>query len=240
MNGKIKAVIIDDMPMAIESLKADLMEFEDNIELVGTAEGVLSGAKLLRTTKPDLVFLDIHMGDGDGFDLLEIIEHDQLKVIFTTASNEHAIKAFEFEAFDYLLKPIDPNRLASTIKRLVSAHSNSVNFESDNDARQYIALNTQEEIRRVNIDQIVRCASIGNYTQFYFDDGTKLLVTKTLKEFETKLPEHFLRVHQSHLVNKSFIKSYIKTEGGYLLMQDGSHVPVAVRKKAMVMDTLGQ
>ncbi|NNE26546.1 MAG: response regulator transcription factor [Saprospiraceae bacterium] len=237
---KIRAVIIDDMPMAIESLKADLREYEDQIELVGTADGVLSGAKLLRAEKPDLIFLDIHMGDGDGFDLLEIIEQDQLKVIFTTASEEHAIKAFEFEAFDYLLKPIDPDRLKAAIDRLVAAQSNTATVESDQNAMQYLALNTQEEIRRVHIEEIIRCASIGNYTQFYFSDGSKLLVTKTLKEFETKLPETFLRVHQSHLVNKAFIKSYIKTEGGYLLMQDGTHVPVAVRKKTMVMEAIAQ
>jgi two-component system LytT family response regulator len=238
MDPKIRAVIIDDMPLAIESLKADLLDFRDVVEIVGTAEGVLSGAKLLRSEKPDLVFLDIHMGDGDGFDLLEIIEQDQLKVIFTTASQEHALKAFEFEAFDYLLKPIDPDRLGSSISKLVDASKTTASVETDASAVQYIALNTQEEIRRVNVSQIIRCSSIGNYTQFYFEDNTKFLVTRTLKEFESKLPEYFIRVHQSHLVNKDFIKSYVKTEGGYLLMQDGSQVPVAVRKKAMVMDML--
>lgn len=231
---KIKAVIIDDMPLAIASLAKDIEETGLNIEVVGTAEGVISGAKLLKSVEPDLIFLDIHMGDGDGFDLLDIIDNRQYKVIFTTASKDHAIKAFQFSAVDYLLKPIDPELLKKAIEKM-----NRDTGVSGKKAGS-ITLNTQEEMRLARIDQIIRLEAMGNYTNFHFIDEPKLLVTKTLKEFEKLLPDHFLRVHQSHLVNRNHIKAYIKTEGGYLLMNDGSHVAVAVRKKPGLIELLSK
>ena len=237
MDRKIKAVIIDDMPLAIASLKADIEELDVGVELIGTAEGVISGAKLLKNANPDLIFLDIHMGDGDGFDLLDIIETNNYNVIFTTASQEHAVKAFQFSAIDYLLKPIVPDLLRQAIEK-VQMKINKNNDTPNNENPGSLALNTQEEIRVVRIDEIIRLEAMGNYTYFYFKDDPKLLVTKTLKDFERILPEHFIRVHQSHLVNKTYIKAYIKTEGGYLKMKDGSHVPVSVRKKPYLVELL--
>lgn len=234
MTRNIRAVIIDDMPLAIASLKADIEDLDLNIELVGTAEGVISGAKLLKEQKPDLIFLDIHMGDGDGFDLLEMIEHERYQVIFTTASEDHAIQAFKFSALDYLLKPIAPDRLKAAVSKFTPDTMAPISKDLT------IALNTQEEMRLVKVDDITRLEAMGNYTSFYLADGDKILVTKTLKDFEKILPEHFLRVHQSHLINKKMIKSYIKTEGGYIKMTDGSDVPVSVRKKAFVIQELSQ
>lgn len=238
----ITAMIIDDMPLAIASLSADVREGFPEVELLGTAEGVMEGAKLIKKLKPQLLFLDIHMGDGDGFDLLEIISDENIQVIFTTASKDHAIKAFQFEAVDYLLKPVDPDLLGKAIEKVKAAlDSQSATRETTPqlDARAgTIALNTQEEIRIVDIDQIIRLEAMGNYTTFYTGDGNKILVTKTLKEFEKSLPDSFMRVHQSHLVNRGQIKAYIKTEGGYLKMKDGSDVPVSTRKKSYVMDLL--
>jgi len=234
----IKAMIIDDMPLAIASLQADLAELHPEIELVGTADGVMDAAKKVKKLKPDLLFLDIHMGDGDGFDLLDIIADDNISVIFTTASKDHAIKAFRFRAVDYLLKPVDPELLSAAISKISRA---STEGKSQNQAKVAssgsIALNTQEEIRMVGIDEIIRLEAMGNYTTFYMVDG-KILVTRTLKEFEKTLPDFFIRVHQSHLVNKQQIRAYIKTEGGYLKMKDDSEVPVSVRKKAQVMEML--
>ncbi|MBT8229302.1 MAG: LytTR family DNA-binding domain-containing protein [Bacteroidia bacterium] len=235
MAKKIKAVIIDDMPLAIASLQKDIEDTALDIEVVGTAEGVISGAKLLKSVEPDLIFLDIHMGDGDGFDLLDIIDNKQYKVIFTTASRDHAIKAFQFSAIDYLLKPIDPELLKKAIEKMKGEAEEAPESYSGS-----ITLNTQEEIRLARIDQIIRLEAMGNYTNFHFVNEPKLLVTKTLKEFERILPDHFLRVHQSHLVNRNHIKAYIKTEGGYLLMNDGSHVAVAVRKKPGLIELLSK
>jgi len=228
-------MIIDDMPLAIASLKATLEDTHPEIDIVGTAEGVLSGAKLVKKLKPNVLFLDIHMGDGDGFDLLDIIADEHIQVIFTTASKDHAIKAFRFQAVDYLLKPVDPVQLSAAIAKLKNDINNQAIETKSKEGS--IALNTQEEIRLVQLKDIVRLEAMGNYTTFYTNDG-KILVTKTLKEFEKTLPVYFLRVHQSHLVNRHQIKAYIKTEGGYLQMKDESTVPVSVRKKTYVMDAL--
>ena len=232
----IKTLIVDDMPLAIANLKAELEDFPE-IDVLGEANGVMEAAKQIKKLKPDLLFLDIHMGDGDGFDLLEIINGEDLKVIFTTASKDHAIKAFQFKAIDYLLKPIDPELLKQAIKK-VAISSMEKAEEKNNYQSGTIALNTQEEIRLVNISDIIRLEAMSNYTNFHLSGKSKILVTKTLKEFEKMLPENFLRVHQSHLVNRTQIVAYIKTEGGYLKMKDGSDVPVSVRKKAQVVEML--
>jgi len=232
----IKALIIDDLPLAIASLQADLSDNHTDVKVVGTADGVLSAAKQIKKLKPNLLFLDIHMGDGDGFDLLEMIGSDDLKVIFTTASEDHALRAFRFDAVDYLLKPIQPDLLAQALDKVRA----SIGVQKKTDVKDpdgSIALNTQEEIRIVKISDLIRLEAMGNYTTFHTVDG-KILVTKTLKEFEAVLPDSFIRVHQSHLVNSAKIKAYIKTEGGYLKMIDGSDVSVSVRKKSQVMDLL--
>jgi len=236
---KIKALIIDDMPLAIASLQADLADnHENDVVVIGTATGVMEGAKLIKKLRPDMIFLDVHMGDGNGFDLLDIITDGSVKVVFTTASKDHAIQAFQFEAVDYLLKPVDPELLGLAIDKVKALHISSPDPQASTRAvPATIALNTQEEIRILNLADIIRLEAMGNYTTFYTAEG-KILVTKTLKEFEKTLSDDFIRVHQSHLVNRQQIKAYIKTEGGYLKMKDGSDVPVSVRKKSYVMDLL--
>lgn len=223
------------MPLAIESLKADLLEYHNNeIEIVATAGGVMEAAKVIKKLRPELLFLDIHMGDGDGFDLLEIIEQENIAVVFTTASKDFAIQAFQFSAVDYLLKPIDPELLKQSISKVKAF----LNKSEDERSIDYISISTHDEIRRINVNDILRLEAMGNYTQFFLDDGSKILVTKTLKDYDEALGADFIRVHQSHLVNLKHIKAYIKTEGGYIEMKDESHVPVSVRKKPMVMQLL--
>ncbi len=241
----MQAIIIDDLPLAIASLKQDLEDYCPDIEVIATADGVIEGSKLLRKTKPDILFLDVQMGDGDGFDLLDIIDASEFPVIFTTASEDYAIKAFQYAAVDYLLKPIDPELLLEAVNKaklqpkLSDQQKQIIKRSGDDNVKKEIALNTQEEIRVVSLDDIIRCSSMDNYTQFFIDDGSKVLVTKTLKDFERMLPsDMFLRVHQSHLVNIQKIQSYVKTEGGYLLLKNGEHVAVSVRKKPMVMELL--
>ena len=235
----MKAVIIDDMPAARIALQEDIRSYCSEIDLVGEADGVVSGAKLIKEIQPDLVFLDIQMPDGSGFDLLEILPNKNFKVIFTTASDAFALKAFKFSAIDYLLKPIDPDDLKEAVQRakLQSSTFERLSLLKENmQGSKKIALNTLEKIQIVKIDAIVRCESSVNYTTFYFEDGTKLLVTKTLKEFDKLLSDYtFLRVHQSHLVNTEFIKEFLKSNGE-LVMKDGTKVPVSTRKKAVVME----
>ncbi len=237
MDRKIKAIIIDDLPLAIANLKAELEDHHPEIIIAATAGGVIEGAKKIKEHKPDLIFLDIEMGDGDGFDLLEISDHSAIQVIFTTASKDHAIKAFQFSALDYLLKPIDPSLLAEAIKKYKTHNQQNPKEAQTNDT---ISLSTQEEIRVVKLVDILRLESDGNYTKFHLIDNKVILVAKTLKEYESQLGDKFLRVHQSHLVNRSHITSYKKSEGGALIMSDGYHVPVSFRKRSYVIEQLSK
>ena len=242
----MKAIIIDDVPQAIETLQADLKDYCPEVEIIATTDGVISGAKLLKEQTPDILFLDIQMQDGTGFDLLEILPEINFKVIFTTASDAFAIRAFKFSAVDYLLKPVDPEELVAAVtkvKESTNTQQESLDLLADNmrqsSGPKRIALHTQEKIHIINIENIIRCESTGNYTNFFLADNRKLLVTKTLKEFDKMLDAHnFIRVHQSHLINFHQIKEFVKTDGGYIVMKDGSKIPVSVRKRAGVVKLL--
>ncbi len=244
----IKAVIIDDIPQAVDLLRRDLESHCPEVEVIGDAPSVVAGSKLLRQLNPDVVFLDIELQDGTGFDILEILGDIGFKIIFTTASDEHAIRAFRFSAIDYLLKPINPEDLQEAVAKVKESQPDSkeridllLDTVKDRTAPRKLALHTLDKIQVADIQDIVRCESSGNYTTFFFTDNSQLLVTKTLKEFEKLLDaQGFVRVHQSHLVNINQIKEYVKTEGGYLVMKDGAHVSVSVRKKPTVIKLLDQ
>ena len=243
----ITAILVDDMPQAIKVLQNDLAENCPDVKIIGTADSVVSAAKLLRQESADILFLDILLGDGTGFDLLEIFPDLKSKVIFVTASDEHAIRAFQFSAVDYLLKPIDPQKLLAAVERAkqqLTGSKESIDVLKETIRDPYslpkrISLHSQEKITVVEIEKIIRCESDGNNTMFHIDGGVKIFVTKTLKQYETLFKEHsFMRVHQSHLINIDFIKEYVRTEGGYLKMKNGDIVPVAVRKKTAVISLL--
>jgi len=236
-----RAVIIDDNKLAIASLKADVEDHCPNVEIVGQSEGVIEAAKLLKELEADILFLDIHMNNGTGFDLLDILDTAKYQVIFTTASPDFAIKAFQYAAIDYLLKPIEPQRLIEAVsktKQSAPLDSKQITMLKEIDTPEKIVLSTSEEIRIVEIKEIIRLESSNNYTTFYLEDGSKILVSKTLKEYSFLNDAGFYRVHQSHQINLSKVQAYIKTEGGYILMKDDSRVPVSVRKKAEVMKAL--
>src|ERR1035437_2049483 len=243
----IKAIILDDIEQARITLKKDLETYAPDVQVIAEANGVLSGAKLLKSSQPDVLFLDIQMQDGSGFDLLDILKEIPFKIIFITASDAHAIKAFRYAAIDYLLKPVDPDELMAALKKLREENLNEnekyklLNESLKNHQKPHsrLALHTQDKIHIVNICDIVRCESSINYTEFYFTGGKKLLVTKTLKEFEDLLTDQgFYRVHQSHLINTKYIKEFVKTDGGYLIMNEGASVPVSTRKRPEVMKML--
>lgn len=240
---ELKAIIIDDNELARISLKEDIKDQCPEITIVGESDGVVQGAKLIRHSHPDVVFLDIHLDDGDGFDIIELVPDYKGKIIFTTASDQHAIKAFRFSAVDYLLKPIDPSLLRSAVDKLNSQIHQEITslslLKANMTSPSKLALHTAEMIKISEVEEIIRLEAMGNYTTFYFTDGSKLLVTRTLKDYEDLLKEHhFLRVHQSHLINLRHLNAYIKTEGGYLMMQDKSRIPVSVRKKPSVMKAI--
>jgi two-component system LytT family response regulator len=241
------AVLVDDMPQALEMLYNDISKKHANIQIIGTATSVVEAAKLLSKQQPDILFLDIMLGDGTGFDVLEIIPDLSSKIIFVTASDAYAIKAFKFAAIDYILKPYSDEDLNNAIDKALhqiqpeKKQLNVLQESISNPANvpKKISLHTLDKIVVVSLEEIIKCKSDNNYTTFYFENDTKLMVTKTLKYFADLLKEsHFLRVHQSHLVNTKYIKEYIKSDGGYLVLKDKSTVPVSVRKRAEVIESL--
>lgn len=245
----MKAIIIDDIEQARETLRKDLNDYTPSVEIIGEAEGVVSGMKLLKEITPDILFLDIQMQDGSGFDLLDILPNIPFKIIFITASDAHAIKAFKYAAIDYLLKPIDPDELIKAIEKCGNESGNesdkykllSDSLKNHGKPNEKIALHSQDKIQIVDIQSIIRCESSVNYTTFFFTDNRQIVVTKTLKEFNDLLAEQgFYRVHQSHLINTKFISEYVKTDGGHLIMSDQSIIPVSVRKRPEVIKMLGK
>lgn len=243
----IKAIIIDDIEQARITFKKDLEVYAPDVEVIGEANGVVEGAKLLKNIKPDILFLDIQMQDGSGFDLIDVLSEISFKIIFITASDAHAIKAFRYAAIDYLLKPVDPDELISAMNKFRENRINeNEKYQLLNDSlknhhkpNERLALHSQDKIHIVNICDILRCESSVNYTEFHFVNDKKLLVSKTLKEFEDLLTDSgFFRVHQSHLVNTKFIKEYVKIEGGHLIMNNGNMIPVSTRKRPEVMKML--
>ena len=244
---KITAVLVDDMPNALEMLANDIIKNHREITIIGTANSVVSAAKLLQKKQPDILFLDIMLGDGTGFDLLEIFPNLTSKIIFVTASDAYAIKAFKFAAIDYILKPYTEEDLANALEKVQHKiqpddHQLSILQQTvmqPSSQPKKISLHTAEKIIVVNIEDIIRCKSDNNYTTFYFVNGSKILVSKTLKYYADLLKEvDFIRVHQSHLINIKYIKEFIKSDGGYLLLKDSSNVPVSVRKRNEVLHIL--
>lgn len=247
MSKTYKAIIIDDIEQARTTLRQDLETYATDFTIVGEAGGVVEGAKLLKNQLPDILFLDIQMQDGSGFDLLDLLPEIPFKIIFITASDAHAIQAFRYAAIDYLLKPIDPDELQEALRRFRESRIDEndkyqfLNERLKNHAKpnERLALHSQDKIQIVEINSIIRCESSVNYTTFFFADGEQVVVTRTLKEFEDLLTDQgFYRVHQSHLVNTRFIREFVKSEGGHLVLRDKTLIPVSVRKRPEVMKML--
>lgn len=235
----IKAIIIDDEQEGRNTLVNMLGSFCKNVQIVGMAEDVKSGLMAIEKEKPELVFLDIHMPDGNGFDLLEQIPEINFKVIFVTAFDQYALKAIKFSALDYILKPAEPQQLIDAVDKLKKQPSDfgmiskqiSTLFRNKNGFER-ITLPTFEGLRFIVLKDIIRCEADNNYTNFFLSSGEKVLVTRTLKEYDETLSGlDFIRVHQSHLVNSKYIDRYIKGDGGTIIMTDGSHVEVSRRRK---------
>lgn len=234
----ISVVVIDDEPKARETIINILVLSNSNIKIIGEASDVSSAFDLINRVNPDLVLLDINLSDGNGFDLIKRFDQINFKVIFITAHEEYAIKAFRISALDYILKPVSAGHLLNAIDKAcnhIKREDTELKFAaflSNLDKIRKIVLKTSESIHIININDIVRCEADVNYTTFYLLNGEKLLVSKTLKEYAELLePTGFYRTHQSHLVNIEHISRYDRMEGGHLVMMDDSIVPVSTRKK---------
>ncbi len=234
----LSLVIIDDEPKARSTIRDILGLGEQKLNILGEAGDVRSAHELILQEKPDLVLLDINLPDGTGFDLLKKFDNIDFRIIFITAHEEYAVRAFRFSAMDYILKPVAASDLLQAVEK---AGETILNEKTEQKFKAFLAnlekinkivLRTAESIHIINLENIVRCGSDVNYTTFYLANGEKLLVSKTLKEYDEMLgPSGFFRTHQSHLVNLDHILRYDKAEGGHLIMDDGSWVPVSSRKK---------
>ncbi|SFP56090.1 LytR/AlgR family response regulator transcription factor [Parafilimonas terrae] len=239
----IKAIIIDDEQHCINRLTTLLSKnCSDTVELLASVQSVEEGLTAVRTYKPQLVFLDIEIGNKTGFDLLKQLPEINFEVIFTTAYDKYAVQAFKFSALDYLLKPIDTDELQAALKKLNDKVSQK-DIAGKFDTLFHNLKNIQSSSKRICVpvlsglvfiqtDDIIRCESNINYTTLFLKDKQKLLVAKTLKEFEEMLTEYnFYRVHNSHLINLAYIKMYNKGKGGTVTMTDGSEIEVSTRRK---------
>nr|WP_321450753.1 LytTR family DNA-binding domain-containing protein [uncultured Carboxylicivirga sp.] len=245
----IKAIVVDDEPNNCLYLSKQLKKYCTQVEVCAMANNAAEGVQLIHQYQPDMVFLDIQMPGGNGFDLLESISERDFKVIFVTAYDQYAIKAIRYCAFDYLLKPINTIELQKAVDRVVAelkGHKKEsiLQYETlkHNGAHsaKRIALPSAQRLLFVEVSDIIRCEAESNYTSIYLQSGAKEVVSKTLKEYEELLAEEgFIRVHQSHLVNVQMIQSYEKADGGYLLMKDASQVPISRLRKEKVMEVLG-
>ena len=241
----MKAVIIDDESSGRKAVRNFIAKYTSDIEVVDEADNVKNGLGSILLHQPEVVFLDIRMPDGTGFDLLEKLPQINFQVIFVTAYEQHAVRAFKYSAVDYLLKPLSPDDFIEAVLKLKKESKlNEIEQKvelllKNNKKLEKIALPTSTGLKMISISDIIRCESDDNYTNFYLVDKTKILVSRTLKEYDELLSDQeFYRTHKSHLVNLKFIKEYIKGEGGYVLLKDGSNVEVSRRKKEGLLQVL--
>ncbi len=202
---KLTAIIVDDERLARRELRSLLAEFTE-ISIIGEAENLADTVNLIQLQKPEVVFLDIQLSNENGFELLEKVEKD-FKLIFVTAFDEFAIRAFEINALDYLLKPVNPERLAKTLERLLETVEKSETPFRKLEYEDRLFIEIGERSKFLKISSIKCISADGDYTRVFTDDGKKHLVTKPLKEWEDRLPEkYFVRIHRSTIVNLEFIE----------------------------------
>lgn len=249
--GDLKILIVDDEQPVRDMLEKVVAEYCDGVEVCGTANSVKQGIEYFHRLAPDILFLDINLPDGSGFDLLAQIEDAAPKTIFITAYDEYAIQAFRISAVDYILKPINIDDLVAAVDKCKEQAEREnlgeklkvlvQNLDDTKTDEKKIVLKTQESIYIVKVTDIIRCESDHNYTMFYLKNQAKLLVSRTLKDFETLLTGYgFFRTHQSHLINLNYIARFDKADGGELVLTDNSRVPVSVRKRDELFELFNQ
>ena len=246
----INAIIIDDEKHCIDHLEGLIHNYcQSTIRVLGSFQTVEDGLQAITRLQPDLVFLDIHVGDVNGFDLLSRLPAIPFDIIFVTAYEKYAIQAFKFSAIDYLLKPADPDDLLQAVGRLQQKKLKEestqkletlfYNLKNIPGLSKRITVPTVKGLVFLPVNDILRCESHINYTSIFLKDGQKLTVARTLKEFEELLSDYnFYRVHNSHLINLACIKSYHKGKGGSVSMADNTEIEVSTRRKDELLKKL--
>jgi len=247
----LKAVIIDDEADAVNSIELIINEYCNNIIVVGKAYSASEGKEVIMSKNPDIIFLDIEMPRGNGFDMLEMIPDRNFHIIFITAYNNWAIKAFKYNAIDYILKPIDIDDFIKAVDKIGNSKISNKNIEIDkykellsnisSKTLNKIAISTTEGIEYIELKKIIRFEGDGSYSKVFIADQSYILVSKNLKEFQELLEDNdFFRTHNSHLINLAFVKKYVMKDGGHIEMKDNSIVPISRRKKEAFIDIMGK
>jgi two-component system LytT family response regulator len=247
----MRAILIDDEISNLENLRALLEKHCPQVIIMTTAQNVVDGVDAIKEYSPQLVFLDIQMGVQTGFDVLKLLPTRNFEVIFVTAYDQYGIQAVKFAALDYLLKPIDIEELINAVTKAEQKIATQIQTSQLDFLLQQlrkpepnlskIALQMQSQIRYVTLSEIIRCEADNTYTHFFLSGGEKILVSKSLKEYADLLrPSGFLRTHQSHLVNPKYVKSWLKEDGGVLLLISGEKIPISKPNKDTVKQALQQ
>jgi len=246
MSRKLRTIIIDDEPDAVNFINSIIGEYCTSLEVVGKAHNVTEGVQQIKREKPDLVFLDVEMPKGTGFDLLTHFPEKTFDVVFITAFNHYAIKAIKFSAVDYILKPININEFIEAVNRVIRKRSEKPSQSNDNfrilmenlksSLPSRLAIPTADGMEYLNPREIIRIEADRSYSWFYISGKRKILVSKHLKEFQDLLGDrHFFRSHNSHLINLKYVRKYIRREGGYIEMMDGSKIPISRTRKDLFL-----
>jgi len=245
----LNVVLVDDEPSAITNLTRLLTTYCDEVIVCGSAENAVEGVKVIQEKNPDLVFLDIEMPGGNGFDLLECFPNRSFAIVFVTSYNQHAIKAFRYSAVDYLLKPVDIDALVLAVERVrreVSGHREQENYQGllaniRSAVPVKLGIATTDGKLYLDMGTIIRIEADGSYSRIFLAGGGKHLVSRNIGEYEELLHDQsFLRVHNSHLINILFVSKYTRQDGGWITMTDGTELPLARRRKEVFESMMKQ
>jgi len=243
----LTAVIIEDEQASRETLSLYLKKYCPEVKLLAMAEDIFKGHEIIEKFKPDVVFLDVEMPRGNAFDLLEKLGNADFATIFVTAFSNYAIQALNISASYYILKPVDIDELIKAVDKIKEEKANNKhtvqtqilleNIQAESKQMQKVVLPLMEGFDVIPLNEIVRCQADDNFTLFYLTDGSKTMVSRTLKFYEDMLTDYdFIRIHKSHLINFSHIRRYLKGKGGQVQMDDGSTVDVSPTKKQLLMN----
>lgn len=238
----MRSIIVDDEPKNVRILEKLLTDYCDDVNIIGTAGDANAALQIIEHLKPELVFLDIEMPNGNAFELLDKLMPINFEIIFITAFESYSLKAFKYSALDYLLKPVSIEELQNAVAKAkentkfkninLQVKSLLQNINNPKTGIQKLAVHTIEGLEFVKLEDIVRLESKGSYSVIYLNDSKSIITSKNIKDFEVILPEDvFFRVHNSHIVSLNAIKKYHKGRGGYIILNDGTNIEVAARRK---------
>lgn len=237
----LKSIIVEDQITSQRLLKTIVEDYCPQLDLVGVASSVQEGRQLIQSLTPDLIFLDIDLDGQTGFDLLDSIDFNSIKIIFTTAYDNYAINAFKYQAVDYILKPYSPKEIINGVNKVIEKQFDERIFEKLHQLikertaeipNQELEVVTTSGVQFLDINKIIRVEASGSYSTIHIDENQAVLVSKLIKVIEGQLPtDQFYRVHKSHLLNLRYIKEYIREDGGYAKLTNADLIPIARRRK---------